>query len=66
MKFLGVVSEVYYRLEEGELIYLQEHRAIEEFKVLTKVMINLGIVYKASTVLETVDELLKIRGVKRD
>lgn len=65
IKFLGVVGKASYSETKGIIETVQGGRLVKS-SIKTKEMIDLGVVYKASTVLETVDEYLKKRGVKRD
>jgi hypothetical protein len=55
--FLGIIAEVAYRLEEGSL----EFRSIPTAHIpviVTREMIDLGVVFKARTVVDTVQGLL--------
>ena len=57
--FLGIIAEVYFRKEEGTL----EFKSIPTARVpvvKTREMLDLGIVFKAGTVVETVRNLLSI------
>ena len=55
--FLGVIAQVAYRQEEGSLEFVSIPTALVPV-VKTKEMLDLGVVFKASTVVETVMELL--------
>lgn len=59
--FLGVLSEVLYREEDGTLEFRQSPASITPV-IRTREMLDLGLVYKARTVVETIDEILKARG----
>ena len=60
--FLGVIAEFVFRQEAGEIQLVTAPNSLTPF-VRTKQMIDLGIVYKSSTVVETVQEVLRQRGV---
>ncbi|MCH7697330.1 MAG: trypsin-like peptidase domain-containing protein [Chloroflexi bacterium] len=62
--FLGLVGQVAYREDEGEIGFRSIPTAQVPF-VKTREMIDLGVVYKASTVVETVEDLIKARGLKQ-
>ena len=55
--FLGIISEVYYRTDKQILVPLPEMTSTAEPHSIQ--MINLGVVYKASTVVETIETYLK-------
>lgn len=55
--FLGIVSQVFYREEEGEIVK-RPIPTIQKPVAIIKQMIDLGIVYKSSAVLETVQSLI--------
>jgi hypothetical protein len=57
--FLGVIAQATYREEEGTLEFKSIPTALVPV-VRTKQMINLGVVFKATTVVETVHELLSV------
>lgn len=59
--FLGLVSEVYLRNEEGVWKFVDIPTRIVPI-VKTQQMIDLGIVVKATTVFEAIDALLKLKG----
>jgi hypothetical protein len=50
--FLGIVSRVFFREERGEIIQVPIAEMTTQF-VRTREMIHLGVVYKASVVIET-------------
>ena len=59
---LGIIARVYHRLEEGQIIIKDiptNQMPISEFKQ----MIDLGIVYKSCTIIETIDYYLNSRGL---
>lgn len=60
--FLGVIAEVAFR-EEQSVIEFVSIPTSQVPLVTTREMIDLGVVYKASTVLETVEDLLRSRGM---
>jgi hypothetical protein len=57
---LGIVAAVYQREEEGRLI-----PALNLPRVTVNQPLNLGIVYKTRTILETIDKLLAANGMSR-
>jgi hypothetical protein len=57
--FLGVIAEVAYRENEGSLEFRSIPTSLVPM-VVTKEMIDLGVVFKASTVVETVQGLLSM------
>ena len=62
--FLGVLSSVFYRESDGA-IELREVPTHVEPLVRTREMIDLGVVYKARTVKETINHLLHRYGELR-
>ncbi len=60
--FVGVVAAVYYREEHGEVITLPVPTS--KNIAIGREMLDLGVVYKASTVLETVNFALKRLGIE--
>lgn len=56
--FVGIVSEVFFRKEKGEFKVVPAPTG-KELSVETKQMIDLGIVYKASTIIETIEAMLE-------
>jgi len=59
--FLGVIAQVVIRKERGEIQIVPAPSSLTPI-VLTRQMIDLGIVYKSSTVVDTVEEALRQRG----
>ena len=59
--FLGVLTSVFYREADGS-IELREVPTHVEPLVRTREMIDLGVVYKARTVVETIEHLLRRHG----
>jgi hypothetical protein len=59
--FLGVIAQVVIREEEGRIIIVAAPSSLTPI-VRTQQMIDLGIVYKSSTVIETILEALRQRG----
>ncbi len=55
--FLGIITQVVYREEQGQLEFANIPTALVPI-VRTREMIDLGVVYKARTVVETVQRLL--------
>lgn len=62
--FLGIISEVYYRTDKNILVPVPELANASEPHSIQ--MINLGVVYKASTIVETIETYLKEEGVVLD
>lgn len=60
--FLGVIAQVFIREEEGKIVIVAAPSSVTPI-VRTRQMIDLGIVYKSSTVIETVREVLRQRGM---
>lgn len=60
--FLGVIAQVVIREEEGKIVIVAAPSSLTPI-VRTRQMIDLGIVYKSTTVVETVQEVLRQRGV---
>lgn len=60
--FLGVISQVVFREEEGKIVIVAAPSSLTPI-VRTRQMIDLGIVYKSPTVIETVQEVLRQRGI---
>ena len=56
--FLGVLPAVFYRVSDGSLKFREIPTGIHPVPV-NREMIDLGVVYKASTVLETIEYLLR-------
>lgn len=57
--FLGIVSSVAIREEHGQIVFISS--PVSQIPIVkTQQMIDLGIVYKASTILETVKALIEI------
>ena len=61
LMFLGLISDVYLRNEEGKWDFVDIPITLTPI-VKTQQMIDLGIVIKAHTVFETIDALLKSKG----
>lgn len=57
--FLGIVSSVFYRQDEGEIILSTANEPV----ALTKEMLDLGIVFKATTINEAIEAILKEKGI---
>lgn len=60
--FLGVVAAVFFR-EDFNQIRLVSHPTPSTPVAVAREMIDLGVVFKAQTVLETIEDLLRVRGV---
>jgi len=60
--FLGVIAQVVIREEEGKIVIVAAPSSLTPI-VRTRQMIDLGIVYKSTTVIETVQEVLRQRGI---
>jgi hypothetical protein len=60
--FLGVIAQVVIREEEGKIVIVTAPSSFTPI-VRTRQMIDLGIVYKSMTVVETVQEVLRQRGI---
>lgn len=60
--FLGVIAKVVVRQETGEIQLVKAPSSLSPI-VRTQQMIDLGIVYKSSTVIETVQEVLRRKGI---
>ena len=58
---LGVLGSVFYRETDGTLTYEEIPAAVQPV-VKTNQMIELGVVYKARTIVETIEHLLRQRG----
>ena len=58
---LGILGSVYYRETDGSLTF-EEIPAVVKPVVRTNQMIDLGMVYKARTIVETIEHLLSQRG----
>ena len=59
--FLGVLSEVLYRVEDGTLEFRQTPASITPV-IRTREMLDLGLVFKARTVIETIEQILRNLG----
>jgi hypothetical protein len=63
LKFLGIVSESYYREIEGKIEYCTEKTKRNEVEEkipvpISKQYLNIGIVFKSSTIIDTIHEFL--------
>jgi hypothetical protein len=59
--FLGVVAAVHYSEERGRIVI--ESNPVFDFPVpITRQLLNLGIVFKAHTVVEAIEDLLRLRS----
>ena len=58
---LGVLGSVFYRETDGTITFEEIPAAVQPV-VKTNQMIDLGVVYKANTILETIEHLLRKRG----
>ena len=61
--FLGILTEVFFREEQNRII----SKAIPTSSIpvaLSREMIDLGVVYKSSAILETIEHFMKEKGVK--
>jgi hypothetical protein len=63
--FLGVISSVFFQQEKNEIRIISAP-SVDTPIALSKQMIDLGIVFKASTIVETIELFLKDRGVLKD
>ena len=61
--FLGVLASVLYRESDGTLEFREIPSGVEAVLV-SQEMIDLGVVYKARTVVETIKEVLRQAGYK--
>lgn len=59
--FLGILSSVFYRVSDGSLEFREIPTGIHPVPV-NREMIDLGVVYKASTIIETIECLLRHYG----
>lgn len=59
--FLGVLASVLFRMSDGTLEFREIPTGVEAVPVFRE-MIDLGVVYKARTVLETIEEVLRQVG----
>jgi hypothetical protein len=59
--FLGVLSGGYFQKDKNEIVILEE--ATKTPFAVSKQMINLGIVFKSSTIIETIEIFLREKGV---
>ena len=55
---LGVLSAAFYKKDHGGIVFPSEL----QFSVKYEQFLDLGIVYKAETIIETIEKLLRIRG----
>jgi hypothetical protein len=62
LSFLGVIASVFFREDINQIALIPEQAASTPVAIARE-MIDLGIVFKAHTVLEAVEQLLKERGV---
>lgn len=60
--FLGIIASVFYRQESNE-IRISSAPTLNAPVALSKQMIDLGITFRASTILETIELFLKDKGV---
>jgi Trypsin-like peptidase domain len=60
--FLGIVAAVYFREDHNE-IKLVPAPTVDIPIAISKQMINLGIVFKASTIIETIQAFLTVKGI---
>ncbi len=58
---LGVLSEVMYRVEDGSLEFRQTPASITPV-IRTREMLDLGLVYKSRTIVETIEQVLRDRS----
>jgi hypothetical protein len=63
LAFLGVVASVFFRQDVNEIQLIPQNTANMPVAI-AKEMIDLGIVFKAHTVIETIEDLLRTRGVQ--
>jgi hypothetical protein len=63
--FLGVVAAVYFRTQLNQIVAVPIPTQLQPM-VLQQEMIDLGIVFKARTIVETIEAFLKARGVNLD
>lgn len=63
--FIGIISKVYQRLEQGEVQVID---IPTEQKTIAQVnqMIDLGITFKAETIIETIDHFLSVVAVREE
>lgn len=59
MHFLGIIAKVYQRLEQGDIKVIDIPTAQKAYAEINQ-MIDLGIVYKAETIVESIDHFLKV------
>ncbi len=59
--FLGVLGRVFRQEDDGQLTFVEVPAAVKAV-VTTHQMIDLGVVYKAKCVIETIEHLLRQRG----
>ena len=65
LSFLGVIASVFFREDINQIALIPE-QTVSTPVAIAREMIDLGIVFKAHTVLETIEQLLKKRGVSLD
>ena len=61
--FVGVVAEVFFRNDINDIVTIPIPTQNEKAVVLSKEMIDLGVVYKARTVVDTINLLAKSKGL---
>lgn len=62
--FLGIVAEVFYRIEPSEIRVLSVP-TVDVPVALSKQMIDLGIVFQATTIIEAIELYIKERGITK-
>lgn len=60
--FVGVVAAVFFRNDMHDIVSIPIPTTNQKAVAISKEMIDLGIVYKAHTVAETVEHLIEVRG----
>ncbi len=63
--FLGILSSVYYRSEHNEIQMVPFH-IVDVPMALSKQMIDLGVVFNASTILETIEQYLAKNATREE
>lgn len=64
IKLLGIISGVYYISDNNEIKQIEIPTSKKLLLAQTKQMIDLGVVFKASTIVETIEIFLESKGIK--
>ena len=63
MLFLGIVASVYFQQDYNEITFIPQP-TLDVPVALSKQMIDLGVVYKSPTIIETIRVFLNQHGVQ--